>query len=328
MKAPTKFSYYVQYRLWQQVTFLNLILLPFSVLYLAISYVKYHYFQKPRKFDCKIICVGNAMSGGTGKTPLVIKLIEILNITNNRLAVVAGGYSGNFTCKASVIRVDRRKHVARHVGDEALLLAKYARTYVSKNRVKAVIRAKKDGAKIIIMDDGLQNNKIFKNISICIWPLTIRNKFPVPAGPMRELSASVLSKSDVIVIDEELDNVTSRLFKGKLVIQQKQIIKNVQDLRRHRYILVCGIARPERVLQKLSEHDIRIVEKIFFPDHYFFQEKELFEICSRMRLLYCRILTTSKDFTRIPAKFHVHIDVIQLDIVLNPEEGLLRKLMC
>ena len=303
---------------------INILLIPLSCLYLLIHYLHYNFFQRPRKFNSKIICVGNSTVGGAGKTPFVIKLCLLLKNQNKKVAIVAKGYKGSLLKNNSAIKVDKSRHNAAETGDEALLLAEYATTYIANERKLAVAAAEKDGAEIIIMDDGLQNNKVKKDLSILIQLNSLKNHLPLPAGPMRELLFSVLYKADIIVTDDA-KAAYLKSFPRKLIIEQKQTISNAKNLNQQ-YVLLCGIARPERVEAKLAEHNINIKEKFFFPDHYLFTEHELNKVYKIAKAAKCKIITTTKDFIRIPDKFHKKTDVIQLDLAITSEEKLLKKI--
>jgi tetraacyldisaccharide 4'-kinase len=324
MQIHHKIAYYIQQNLWQSITLINILLIPLSCLYLLAHYLHYNFFQQPRKFKSKIICVGNATVGGAGKTPFVIKLCKLLSTQNKKIALVAKGYKGSLLKNNSATKVNKAKHTAEQTGDEALVLAEYATTYIAKERELAVAAAEKDGADIIIMDDGLQNNKVKKDLSILIQPNSLKNYLPLPAGPMRELLFSVLYKADIIVTDDA-KTAYLKSFPRKLIIEQKQIISNAKNLNQ-KYILLCGIARPERVEAKLAEHNISIQEKFFFPDHYLFTDSDLNKVYEKAKTTKCKIITTSKDFIRIPDKYHKNTDVIQLDLTITSEEKLLKKI--
>ena len=315
-----KIAYYIQQNLWQRITLINILLMPLSCLYLLAHYIRYDFYQRPRKFNSKIICVGNAIVGGTGKTPFVIKLCQLLKARNKKIAIVAKGYKGSLLKNNNAIKINKTKHKAEESGDEALLLAEYAPTYIAKNRELAVAAAEKDGAEIIMMDDGLQDNKVEKDLSILIQPTNLKNHLPLPAGPMRELLFSVLYKADIIITDD-LKAAYLKSFPQKLLIEQKQSISNAKYLKRQ-YFLLCCIAHPERVEQKLAEHDIIIKEKFFFPDHHLFTDNDLNKIYEAAKGAKCTILTTSKDFIRIPNKFHKKTEVIQLDLIITSDSKL------
>lgn len=324
MQVYHKIAYYIQQNLWQEVKLINLLLLPFSFLYLFIHYMYYNFFQQPQKFRSKIVCVGSSTVGGAGKTPFVIKLCLLLKSKNKKVAISATGYKGILLKKNRATKVDKSKHKVEETGDEALLLAEYAATYIANKRNLAVAAAERDGAEIIIMDDGLQNNKVKKDLSILIQPNSLKNHLPIPAGPMRELLFSVLYKTDIVVTDDAKATYLQS-FSKKLIIEQKQIISNAKNLNQ-KYVLLCGIARPERVELKLAEHNINIKKKFFFPDHYPFTDYELNKVYEIAKAEKCKIITTTKDFIRIPYKFHKNTDVIQLDLDITSEEKLIKKI--
>lgn len=172
--------------------------------------------QKPRRVDAKVICIGNLTAGGSGKTPYAIYLYHELSgqggsgkFKKDEIAFISRGYRGSTSSGTSVHKVLPSDDY-KMVGDEPLLLAEFASTYICKNRYLAAKQAVLDGAKIIIMDDGLQNNTIYKDESILIFDLLngFGNGLLLPAGPMREPYCMRKKSVDKVIIigDSIIDN--------------------------------------------------------------------------------------------------------------------------
>jgi tetraacyldisaccharide 4'-kinase len=331
MNFIDKIACYIQHSLWSKVTLINYLLLPLSAIYSLFRNLRYYFFQTPIKFKSKIVCVGNSISGGAGKTPVVIRLVELLSQDNKLdIAVVARGYKGNLSKK--VVKVNLKKHSYKEVGDEALLIAEYTTVFISKNRKLAIRMAEKNGAKIIILDDGFQDNSIHKDFSILVISTNIfkpqTNTFLIPAGPMRESLKTSIGKADIIITSDE----NHKLAKHKLIISkelfhQQQVIKNKEEIKNKEFVLLCGIAQPERVEKTAKNLNAKIIKKYFFPDHYNFSLNELEEIYDEAKKFNCKVLTTKKDFVRINSKFHCNTVVIDYSIEFNDEDRLIKKLL-
>ena len=145
-----------------------------------------------------VICVGNINMGGTGKTPTVIAILEMLGALDRKAAVISRGYGG--TLEGPVL-VDEKKHTAADVGDEPILLSAFADVWVSKDRALGAKAAVKHGAEVLILDDGLQNPALKYDLSMTVVDAEIGfgNHRVFPAGPLRESVEDGLARTDVIV---------------------------------------------------------------------------------------------------------------------------------
>ena len=326
MQIADKLAHYVQNTLWSNVTFINYLLLPFSLLYSLIRNFRYYFFQTPQRFQSKIICVGNSVSGGAGKTPVVIRLAELLR-KEKKIAVVARGYKGNLSNSKQATKVDLKKHTYQEVGDEAILIAKHADIFISANRKLAIKAAQGWGAEIIILDDGFQDNTIHKNLSILVISyLDIKNKFLIPAGPMRETLATSLRKADILIVPEGQKYVIpKKCLTGKKIFKQKQIISNANQVKGKQYILLCAIAQPERVISTAKVIGAKLIKSYIYHDHYEFSHQELEKIYMEAKQYNCQVLTTTKDYVRLPRKYAIETIVLKYSIELEHEKKLKEK---
>ncbi len=242
-----------------------------------------------------VICVGNSISGGTGKTPFVIALTKILKEHTNKIAIVSTGYKGRMVNNKFAIKVHPTQHISQDVGDEPLMLSEYADVYVAKKRAISISQAEKDGAKIVILDDGFQDNSIYKDISILVvGSAESKNKLMIPAGPMRESIKTSITKADFITSSStNLQNINPE----KRLLSKEEISVKSDNI--DKYILVCGIANPIRVLKSLKKIDIIPVKHYFFPDHHQFSDKEIQFLKKAAKKHSAKILTTTKDFIRL-----------------------------
>ena len=331
MRCIDKIYCYIQYSLWSRVRFINYLLLPCSSIYRLLTNLRYYFFQTPFKFQSKIICVGNAISGGAGKTPVVIRLLELLLLNKEfNVAVVTKGYHGLLITKKA-IKVNLKNHSHKDVGDEALLIAEYASVFVSRSRILSIRMAEKNGARIIILDDGLQDNSIYKDFSILVVSThhlkTKENHFLIPAGPMRESLQSSIKKVEIVIFADKEDFLLHRhLLKSKVILYQEEVIKNSQVIQGKKFILLSGIANPARIEKTIENLNIIIVKKYFFPDHHSFLYYDLCMIYNEAKKIQCKVLTTKKDFTRIHSAFHNMTVIIDYSIKIDQENKMMQAL--
>src|SRR6266566_7176028 len=154
---------------------------------------------RPYRAPVPVICVGNLVAGGSGKTPVVLALAASIATTGLTIAVVTRGYGGRL---GGPLRVDPAEHEADAVGDEALLIAGCAPCWVSRDRAAGVREAVATGAGAILLDDGFQNPAIEKDLSLLVVDAEygFGNNRVIPAGPLREPAASGLARTDAVVL--------------------------------------------------------------------------------------------------------------------------------
>lgn len=297
---------------WQHFNWVTLCLLPLSLIYRLIVFARY-LLSKPKKVDIPVICVGNVTVGGAGKTPIVIAICNFLQQGGKKVAILSRGYKGILSKAKEATLV--YNHLVDQVGDEALMLSKIAPTYINKNRFKSAKAAMKGGAEVIIMDDGLQNYTLGKDFSILVIDSAygLGNLQLLPAGPLRENLNLAIKKSNCIICtgDQILQlNTKLPIFKATM------IVKNEAKLRDKTYIALCGIASPEKFFATLEHLNINITEKFIFGDHYSYSDKELKIITNLAKKLNLKVITTTKDITKIPVEYHSYMEVVDIEYTL------------
>ncbi len=299
---------------WQNNNVLSRLLMPFGWIYFQLSLWR-HKIARSVDIGVPVICVGNIVAGGAGKTPTVMYLGKLLS-KRLKVAFLTRGYGGAFS---GPIKVNPHKHTFQDVGDEALLLSKIAPTWVSKNRLDGGLAAKMDGAQIILMDDGFQNPTIGKTFSILVFdgPYGVGNNQLIPSGPLRETLGRGMSRADaVVIIGEDLHDLQSKIPENiplfsvttsPIISKKLKVAKSV--------IGFAGIGRPRKFLETLKTLNVEIQDFVPFPDHHKFRNSEIEDLIRRASETGAQLVTTTKDFVRLPP--NTKNSVIAMDIELN-----------
>lgn len=273
-------------------------------------------FATPVDPGVPVICVGNASLGGTGKTPFCLLLQKLLAAEGFAASFLTRGYRGSMRGPVKV----EADHRANDVGDEALLLAAAAPTWVAKNRTAGAVAAAKCGAQVIIMDDGFQNPTVRKAVSFLLLGGDETALGLFPAGPLRERIGSAVRRADAIVIPaaaaigEELNwtPVFRTLAEVSLPIDPQPAIA------------FCGIARPERFFTALERKGFALREKAAFPDHHAYRPSDLKALRARAARESVPLITTAKDFVRLSDSDRDGVVVARHETKVDDPAGLVR----
>jgi tetraacyldisaccharide 4'-kinase len=305
-------------KFWSKKGILSKILVPFSWIYIYISQRR-HNRENAAKLSVPVICVGNLVMGGAGKTPMVIALVQILQGMGYKPHIISRGYGA---IVHGVKRVDPQKHNYLNVGDEPLLLAKFAPTWVSTNRVKAARAAIENDADVIVMDDGFQNNSIVKDISLIVVDAIqgFGNQYVFPAGPLREPFLNGLNKADATIVigDGELSYLKSskKIFHAKFV-EKEPLKKQAESV-----IAFAGLGYPKKFKQSLQKAGFNILEFHAYPDHHPYTITEIEKLIKRAQALKSTLITTSKDAVRLPQRYKNKVAVFKVNLEILEKEEL------
>ena len=299
-----------------------LLLLPFTfIYYLASKFDKK--LTKTNKVGIPVISVGNINTGGSGKTPFVIYLVNLLKKEKINSHVVSRGYLGNLR---GPVKVDLKKHSYKDVGDEALLLAKETTTWVSKNKFEGTLMATLNGADVVILDDGLQNYSIHQNLKIMIVDggFGFGNQFLLPSGPLRETISSGIKKSDMLIIFNKDENDIEKKIKNKItIIHANSKIKNFSQLKNKKIVGFSGIGRSEKFHSSLKDQKLNIINFFPYPDHYSYNKKEINNLINYAKKNNAVLVSTLKDKQRINFDQRKKISFLDLKIEIKEEKNLI-----
>jgi tetraacyldisaccharide 4'-kinase len=298
------------------------------------------FMARPVKATIPVICIGNFVTGGAGKTPVAINLARRLIEKGQNVCFLTRGYGGKLD---GPIRVNPKKHTVLEVGDEALLLARIASVWVAKVRSDGVKAASADDEggfpDVIIMDDGFQNPTVAKDLSFLVVDggLGFGNGRIFPAGPLRESISSALSRADgIFLIGSDNMGIEKMLAAHGLdipLIQARSYFgSEAVSLKEKPIVAFAGIAYPEKFFYALHDFGFKVASELSFPDHHIFTKNDLERLRKEAKNYDARLVTTEKDAVRLSPKDLETISVLtmslgwaderSLDAALNPLFGI------
>jgi tetraacyldisaccharide 4'-kinase len=282
-----------------------------------------------------VICVGNFVVGGAGKTPTAIALMRMLAARGETPFVLMRGYGGRL---AGPVIVDPALHMAADVGDEALLMAGHAPTVVARDRPAGAALAKALGASVVVMDDGLQNPSLAKALRLAVvdGAVGVGNGLCLPAGPLRAPLAGQFEATDaVIVIGDGAAGsaVAARAERAGLAVLTGRLTPQpaiAAALAGRSVLAVSGIGRPDKFGATLRQIGAVIVAERHFGDHHAYTPADVAELIAEATRLDCLIATTEKDMTKLgplwPAGERARLVVLPVALVFDDPAAIGRLL--
>jgi len=259
-----------------------------------------------KKFEIPIICVGNIYLGGTGKTPLSIEIASALKIRGKNPVIV-------------------KKFYKTHEDEHKLIKNKISSLIINKNRSQAIESAEKKNFNVAILDDGFQDHKIKKDVSIICFNSNqlIGNGLLLPAGPLREGLDSI-KRSKIIVINgkknKEFEDNILKISKNIQIYYSKYFPKDISKFKNKNIFAFAGIGNPSNFFDLLSEHDLNVHKTKSFPDHYKFKKEEIDDMIKEADNKNLQLVTTEKDFYRIKDFSFNKIDFLEIDLIIKEKE--------
>ena len=286
---------------FDNINLVSIILLPLTLITLTFNLFKK--LSLKEKFKIKTICVGNIYLGGTGKTPLVLKIDKILK---NKFKTV----------------IIKKKYLDQE--DEQKILKQNNNLICLDYRKKALINAVKKNYKVAILDDGLQEKGINYDISIACFNSSdaIGNGFLLPAGPLRE-NLGELRNYDAVFLNGEKNNikflkVIKKIKKKLKIFQTKYVPINLKsfDLNKN-YLFFCGLGNPKEFERTLLKYKFKIKKKIIFPDHYNFSNEDIGKIKKIAKYNKLDIITSEKDYLRLNKMNKKNIKFLKVELKIK-----------
>lgn len=273
----------------------------------------------PYRSRLPVICVGNLVAGGTGKTPLALHLARLLLDAGHRPAFLSRGHGGRL---AGPHLVDRFVDTADDVGDEPLLLARTAPAFIARDRAAGARAIEQTDATHIIMDDGLQNPGLAKDLTLAMIDAArgIGNGHVIPAGPLRAPLAFQATLVDAIVLGDARDHSEVSEAANKSLPEGVRHLVDVPVLRAHRrlvmpngvlpngvisngpWVAFAGIGHPDGFFAMLEQNGVRLAAKVAFADHHAFTSADAQRLLDLAARHGAHLITTEKDQARLSRK--------------------------
>ena len=276
---------------------------------------------RPYRAPVPVICVGNLVAGGSGKTPVVLALAASIAARGVAIHIVTRGYGGFL---GGPVPVDPARHDAKAVGDEALLLAASSPCWVARDRAAGVREAVAAGAGAILLDDGFQNPAIEKDLSLVVVDAEygFGNGRVIPAGPLREPVAAGLARADAIVLlgdgvaPDAVHAAGCPIFRADLEPVDGERFAGVQ------IVAFAGIGRPGKFFASLRGVGATLTAAYPFPDHHRFADAEIARLRDEAQRADARLVTTAKDWLRLPPRLRGGIEVLEVEIHWHDEAAV------
>ncbi len=297
-------------KFWDHKNLISLSLFPLSLVVQLVIFLKKK-FTKTVNFKIPIVCIGNVYVGGTGKTPLSILVSKELSKIGKKPVII-------------------RKYYKEHKDEHALIKENLSNLILNLNRTDAIQEAQNKNFDTVILDDGFQDFKIKKDLSIICFNSNFEgNGFVIPAGPLRE-NLNSIKNAQIIVIN----GYKNLKFEKKIleinnnidIYYSKYKAINYEKFTQKELLVITGIGNPENFLNLLNNHNLKIAKKYIFPDHYTFSKKELNNFISEAKKNGYQIICTEKDYHRIKEYSIEEIDFLKIELVLEKKETLIKKL--
>jgi tetraacyldisaccharide 4'-kinase len=273
-----------------------------------------------------VICCGNVTVGGAGKTTLALDLAARLRARNVAVHVLLRGYGGASRGVRRVAPGDP----ACLVGDEALLLADIAPTWIGADRAASARTAIAAGAQALLLDDGLQNPTLVKDLSLLVvdGASGFGNGHVLPAGPLREPVAAGAARCQAAVLigADETDVMTALPSALPTLHARLQQGPGIAALRGQRVVAFAGIGRPEKFFDGLQQAGVTLMARRAFPDHHTYATPEVQEVIETSKRLDAIAVTTPKDAVRLPLALRARVQVVGVTLVWNDASTIERLL--
>ena len=318
-------------------------LFPFSILYAMIitirNYCYEHSLFKSYQIDsCKIISVGNISVGGTGKTPAVEYLANLIMNNNQQPAILSRGYKRKSKGLKVVSDGKNVLTTPEQSGDEPFLLARnlpHVPVVVENDRVKgASFIAETFNPDVIILDDAFQHRRLQRDLDIVLIDASkgIGNGLTIPSGILRE-PLNGLQRADIISLtrvdqSDHIKRTYRKLSRHTNCPMVESIHKpisincisshesyNLQSLHSCNVVIFSGIGNPQSFKKTISELNANIAAEFTFPDHYAYSESDISRIKNRASHFNAKfIITTEKDAMRLYHFASINSDFVYLKI--------------
>ena len=283
---------------WNKINWISVLLYPLSLITFLINIIKK--ISHKKNYKIKSICIGNLYVGGTGKTPLSIKINNILK-KKYKTVFIKKKYSNQT--------------------DEQNILNSYGNLICTTYRDTALKIGQKKKYNVAILDDGLQEKKIHYDISVVCFNSSdgIGNGMLIPAGPLRE-AISEIKNYDIVFLNGEKSNKKLKKYLKKInnklkIFEGKYVPTNLASFNlKNNFLFFCGLGNPSEFERTLKKYKFKIKEKLIYPDHYNFTQSDIFNLKKLAKKRKLNIITTEKDYLRLNKRNRNNINFLKIDL--------------
>jgi tetraacyldisaccharide 4'-kinase len=266
---------------------------------------------QPQSCPVPVICIGNLVVGGAGKTPVAIAIARLAAAMGQQPHLLSRGYGGS---EKGPLRVEPARHLAAEVGDEALLLAGAAPAWIARDRAAGARRAAAGGASLVILDDGLQNPTPKQDLAILVidGEYGFGNGRVMPAGPLRERLETALPRlGAAILLGADRHGIAQRL-QGNIPLLRAALVADTAEWQDCRVVAFAGIGRPEKFFASLETAGAQLVAREAFPDHHPYRPAEIARLRALAAAQNATLVTTEKDWVRLALRQREGIAVFKV----------------
>lgn len=308
---------------WARGGLASLLLLPAAGTWAAVGALR-RLLTRPERPPVRVVCIGNLVAGGGGKTPLVLAVCRRLVALGRTPHVLSRGHGGRLK---GPLRVDPGRHTARDVGDEPLMLAAHGPVWIGADRAASARAAAAAGADVVVMDDGFQNPGLAKDLSILAvdGAYGLGNGRVMPAGPLREPVRCGLARAQAVVLaGADRHGLADRLGAPDRPVLQAALRPGPEALALAGVPVYAfaGIARPEKFFATLEQVGVVLAGSRGFPDHHAYGPDEIMEMAETAQRLGARLVTTEKDHVRLDPEARPMAEAIPVTLVLDDPAAL------
>ena len=309
---------------WTELSWQSVILFPVSYIWRFGHYAQQKILNT-KETEIPVICVGNLTVGGSGKTPVVITLCRFLSGIGKSTSILTRGFGGK---EKGPIFVSTNLHQSLDVGDEPLMMANSLDVCVSRNRplgANHILDKKKYDC--IVMDDGLQNPTLKKDLNIAVFDgkFGIGNGFLLPAGPMRQKLEVGIQNIDLVIFNGKDETGLGQkipphipIFTGELQ-PDEEIVEKMKNRRVYGF---AGIGNPSRFFKTLNNIGADLVGEAHFADHHPYTDADLTQLYEEAMQSGAELVTTQKDWMRLPTDWRDRVLTVPVRIHFSADDTI------
>ena len=309
---------------WTELSWQSVILFPVSYIWRFGHYAQQKILNT-KETEIPVICVGNLTVGGSGKTPVVITLCRFLSGIGKSTSILTRGFGGK---EKGPIFVSTNLHESLDVGDEPLMMAHSLDVCVSRNRplgANHILDKKKYDC--IVMDDGLQNPTLKKDLNIAVFDgkFGIGNGFLLPAGPMRQKLEVGIQNIDLVIFNGKDETGLGQkipphipIFTGELQ-PDEEIVEKMKNRRVYGF---AGIGNPSRFFKTLNNIGADLVGEAHFADHHPYTDADLTQLYEEAMQSGAELVTTQKDWMRLPTDWRDRVLTVPVRIHFSADDTI------